>query len=75
MYSEPGNQRLLKQAYVAPILKSLLQTFYGRHHELVDRYEIYISKMAMDPFFSSVLPLSPTRLLPDETIYSTGSVL
>ena len=75
MYSEPGNQRLLKQDYVAPILKSLLQTFYGRHHELVDRYEIYISKMAMDPFSSTVFPLSPTRLLPDETIDSTGSVL
>jgi hypothetical protein len=38
---------LLKQGYVAPILKSSLQHFYGRHHDLVDRNEIDISQMAM----------------------------
>jgi hypothetical protein len=30
-------QKLRKQGYVAPRLKSLLQNFYGRHHNLVDR--------------------------------------
>jgi hypothetical protein len=29
-------QKLLKQGYVAPRLKSSLQKFYGRHHNLVD---------------------------------------
>jgi hypothetical protein len=42
-------QKLLKQGYVAPRLKSLLQKFYGRHHNLVDRYEISLSHMKMDP--------------------------
>ena len=35
-------QYLLNQRYVALRLKSLLQKFYGRHHNLVDRYEISI---------------------------------
>ena len=29
-------------------LKSSLQTFYGRHHNLVDLYEISISQITMD---------------------------
>ena len=29
-----------KKGYVAPRLKSSLQKLYGRHHILVDRYEI-----------------------------------
>ena len=41
-------QKLLKQGYVAPRLKSLLQKLYGHHHNLVDRYEISISQMTMD---------------------------
>ena len=41
-------QKLLKQGYVAPRLKSSLQKFYGRHHDLVDRDEISISQMTMD---------------------------
>jgi lysophospholipase L1-like esterase len=41
-------QKLLKQGYIAPRLKSWLQTFYGRHHNLVDRYKISISQMTMD---------------------------
>jgi hypothetical protein len=36
-------QKLLKQFYVVPSLKSSLQIFYGRHRDLVDRYEISIS--------------------------------
>ena len=41
-------QKLLKQDYVALRLKSSLQKFYGRPHNLVDRYEISISQMTMD---------------------------
>ena len=41
-------QRLIKQGYVAPRLKSSLQIFYGRHHNLVDHYEISTSQMTMD---------------------------
>ena len=37
-------QKLFKQGYVAPMLKSSLQKLYG----LFDRYEISISQMAMD---------------------------
>ena len=40
-------QKLLKQGYVAPRLKSSIQQLYGRHHNLVDRYEISISQMTM----------------------------
>ena len=41
-------QKLLKQGCIAPGLKSSLQKFYGRHHNLVGRYEISISQMAMN---------------------------
>ena len=42
-------QKLLKTD-VAPRLKSSLQNFYGRHYELVDRYEISISQITIDLF-------------------------
>ena len=35
-------ETLLKQDYVAPRLKSPLQTLYGRHYDLVDRYGLSI---------------------------------
>ena len=41
-------QKLLKQGYVAPKLKLSLQQLCGRHHNLVDHYEISISQMTMD---------------------------
>ena len=41
-------QKLLKQGHVAPRLKSSLQKFHGRHHNLVGLYEMSISQMAMD---------------------------
>ena len=41
-------QMLLKQGYFAPRLKSSLQTFDGRHHNLVDRYEMFISQLTTD---------------------------
>ena len=34
-------------------LKSSLRKFYGRHHDMVDRYEISVSQMATDMFHSS----------------------
>ena len=40
-------QKLLKQGYVAPRLTSSLLTFYDRHYNLVDRYEIFLSQMTM----------------------------
>jgi hypothetical protein len=69
-------QKLLKQGYVAPRLKSSLHIFYGRHHILVDRYEIlHISNdngsftFYVDVFF----PLSLPRLLPDLTVYMSNT--
>ena len=41
-------QNILNQDHVTPRLKSSLRKFYGRHHNLVDRYEISISQMTMD---------------------------
>jgi len=41
-------QKLLNQGYVAPMLRSSVQNFYSRHHNLVDLYEISISQMTMD---------------------------
>jgi hypothetical protein len=37
--------------------ENLLRKFYGRHHDLVDRYGISVSQMTMDMFhLSSTLP-------------------
>ena len=43
-------QKLLNQEYVAPKLQSSFLKFYGRHHDLVDRYEQTVSKMKEDLF-------------------------
>jgi len=43
-------KELLMQGYVTLRLKSSLHKFYGRHHDLVDRYEISISQMTMNRF-------------------------
>ena len=42
------SQKLLKQGYVTPRLKSSLQQFHGHNHNLIDRYEISMSQMTMD---------------------------
>ena len=63
--------QLLKQSYAPPELKSSLQTFYGCHHELLDRYEISISQMTMDLLlFTQIffIPLSLPRLRPNLTV-------
>lgn len=43
-------RKLLKQGYVASILRLSLQQFYGGHHEVVDCYEIFLSLTTMDLF-------------------------
>ena len=46
-------QDLLKQAYVAIMLNSPLQTFHGCHHELAAHCELSIFQMPMDVFTST----------------------
>ena len=55
-------QKLPKQGYVAPRLKSSLQKLYGRHHDLVDRYEISIPQMTITFYVDYFLLLSLPRL-------------
>ena len=43
-------QKQLEQDYDAPRLKSSPQNFHSCHHELVERYKLYISQMAIDLF-------------------------
>jgi len=43
-----SDTKLFKQGYVSPRLKSSLQTLYRRHHDLIDRCEIFISQMIMN---------------------------
>jgi len=37
--------KLLNQGFLLIKLKSSLRMFYGRHHDLVDRYGIFVSQM------------------------------
>jgi hypothetical protein len=46
-------RKLLKQGFLLVMLKSSLGKFYGRHHDLVDRYEISVSQMTTDMFHLS----------------------
>ena len=46
-------RKLLNQEFQMVKLKSSLRKFYGRHHELVDRYGITISQMVSDMFLTS----------------------
>jgi hypothetical protein len=41
------------QGFLLVKLKSSLRKFYGRHHDLVDRYGIYVSQMTTDMFHLS----------------------
>ena len=43
-------RKLLNQGFLMIRLKSSLRKFYGRHHELVDSYEISVSQMITDMF-------------------------
>jgi len=44
------NKRCSNKASVELMLKSSVQIFYDRHHNLVDLYKIYISQILMDNF-------------------------
>jgi hypothetical protein len=46
-------RKLLNQEFLLVKLKSSLRKFYGRHHDLVDRYGIYVSQMTTDMFHLS----------------------
>ena len=43
-------RKLLNHGFLFVKLKSSLRKFYGRHHELVDRYGISVSQMTTDMF-------------------------
>jgi hypothetical protein len=50
-------RKLLNQGFLLIKLKSSLRQFYGRHHDLVDRYGISMSQMTTDMFhLSKTLP-------------------
>ena len=46
-------RKLLNQEFQSVKLKSSLRKFFGRHHELVDRYGITVSQMTSDMFLTS----------------------
>jgi hypothetical protein len=46
-------RKLLNKGFFLVKLKSSLRKFYGRHHDLVDRYGIYVSQMTTDMFHLS----------------------
>jgi hypothetical protein len=43
-------RKLLDKGFLLVKLKSSLRKFYGRHHDLVDRYGISVSQMTTDMF-------------------------
>jgi hypothetical protein len=43
-------RKLLNQGFLLVKLKSSLRKYYGRHHDLVDRYGISVSQMTTDMF-------------------------
>ena len=46
-------RKLLNQGFLLVKLKLSYRTFYGRHHDLVDRYGISVSQMTTDMFHFS----------------------
>ena len=46
-------RKLLNQGFLLVKLKSSLRKFYGRHHDLVDRYGISVSQVTTDMFHLS----------------------
>jgi hypothetical protein len=46
-------RNLLNQGFLLAKLKSSFRKFYGRHHDLVNRYRISVSKMTTDMFLLS----------------------
>ncbi len=46
-------RKLLNQGFLLINLKSSLRKFYGRHHDLVERYGVSVSEMTTDMFHLS----------------------
>jgi hypothetical protein len=46
-------KKLPNQGFLLVKLKSSLRKFYGRHHDLVDRYGIFVSQITTDIFHLS----------------------
>jgi hypothetical protein len=46
-------RKLLNQGFLLVKLMSSLRKFYGRHHDLIDRYGISVSQMITDLFHLS----------------------
>ena len=46
-------RKLLKQGYQLPRLESSLKKFYGRYHELMDRYGVHVSQLCRDVLATS----------------------
>ena len=46
-------EKLLKQGYIRPRLEKAFKKFYGRHHELVKRYDLSVCKI-IDDIFSNI---------------------
>ena len=42
--------KLLTQGYCKPRLIKALKTFYGRHHGIVDKFDVSVSRIALDIF-------------------------
>ena len=58
------SQRLLGRSYVQPFLLSSHQKLYGRHHDIIERYEVSVSQIRIYIFRFNV---SPDLTLPDFT--------
>ena len=63
--------KLLKQGFVAERLKSSLQKFLGRHHELVDRYETSVSHICVQTYIC----ISINNFVPPSAPESTMAIM
>ena len=54
------SSKLLKQGYLAERLKSSFRKFYGRYGDLVQQYEVSLSRMLNDILISSDFPTDQT---------------
>ena len=55
--------KLLKNGFLLVKLKSSLRKFYGRHHDLVNRYGVFVSQMTTDMFRLSYSLSGPIFIL------------
>ena len=56
--SSAADAKATQQGCVAPAFKLSLHKLYGRHHNLIDRYEISISQKTMDLLLFTLIFLS-----------------